>query len=37
MVFEQRFNLLQKNMYSKVDVQAGDEDDVAKDPAGYTG
>jgi len=24
-------------MYSKVDVESGDEDDVAKDPAGYNG
>lgn len=37
MIFEQRFNLMQKHMYSKVDVQAGDEDDIAKDPNGYTG
>lgn len=37
MIFEQRFNLVQKQMYGKVDVHPGDENDVAKDPAGYTG
>lgn len=29
--------MLQKHMYSKVDVVSGDEEDIAKDPNGYTG
>lgn len=36
-VFEQRFKMQQKKVYSKIDVFPGDEADVAMDPAGYTG
>jgi Ca2+-binding EF-hand superfamily protein len=37
MIFEQRFKMMQKQMYGKVDVFPCDENDVAKDAYGYIG
>lgn len=37
MIFEQRFKMMQKQMYGKVDVYPCDENDVAKDAYGYVG